>query len=84
MNTKESVIAKTLSGAGFLQRIVELNLNDPRSPERIVYPLYVIATIVLLARLAGFEDSRKADPVLEQEPKGASVLHVWTWRRNCI
>lgn len=59
MNTKESVIAKTLSGAGFLQRIVELNLNDPRSPERIVYPLYVIATIVLLARLAGYEDSRK-------------------------
>ncbi|MGN0894890.1 MAG: ISAs1 family transposase [Succinivibrio sp.] len=48
-----------LDGASFLQRIIELNLSDPRKPERIVYPLYVIATVVLLARLSGYENSRE-------------------------
>lgn len=48
-----------LDGASFLQRIIELNLSDPRNPEMIVYPLYIIATVVLLARLSGYENSQE-------------------------
>lgn len=57
MSTSQSFIASALSGAAFLQRIIELNLKDTRNPERIVYPLYIIATIVLLARLSGYDNS---------------------------
>ncbi|WP_406018081.1 transposase family protein, partial [Succinivibrio sp.] len=43
----------------FLQRIIDLNLSEPLNPERIVCPLYVIATVVLLARLSGYENSHE-------------------------
>ena len=45
MSNNVSSALNVLDGASFLQRIIELNLSDPRSPERIVYPLYVIATV---------------------------------------
>ena len=51
MSNDVSSALNVLDGASFLQRIIELNLSDPRSPERIVYPLYVIATVVLSARM---------------------------------
>ena len=56
MSETATPIAESLNGAAFLQRILELNLNDPRNPERIVYPLYIIATIVILGRLSGCDD----------------------------
>lgn len=56
MSETATPIADSLNGAAFLQRIIELNLNDPRNPERIVYPLYIIATIVILGRLSGCDD----------------------------
>ena len=59
MSNDVSSALNVLDGASFLQRIIELNLSDPRSPERIVYPLYVIATVVLLARMSGYENSRE-------------------------
>ncbi|MBQ3883464.1 MAG: ISAs1 family transposase [Succinivibrio sp.] len=59
MSNEVSSSDNVLDGASFLQRIIELNLSDPRNPERIVYPLYVIATVVLLARLSGYENSHE-------------------------
>lgn len=59
MSNEVSSAVNVLDGASFLQRIIELNLSDPRNPERIVYPLYVIATVVLLARLSGYANSHE-------------------------
>lgn len=59
MANDEHSALNVLDGASFLQRIIVFNLSAPRNPERIVYPLYVNATVVLLARLSGYESSRE-------------------------
>lgn len=48
MSNEVSPAVNFFEGESFLQRIIELNLSDPRNPVRIVYPLYVIATVVML------------------------------------
>lgn len=42
-----------------LQRIIELNIKDPRHVMLITYPLHVICTIVTMARLAGANNVRE-------------------------
>ncbi|SFJ93796.1 hypothetical protein SAMN04487865_104423, partial [Succinivibrio dextrinosolvens] len=45
-STDQNAFDNTINDASFLQRIVELNLTDPRAQDRIIYPLSVICSIV--------------------------------------
>lgn len=44
--------------AQFLQRIIELNFNDPRCQSAIKYCFSVIASVVIMARIAGNNNCR--------------------------
>lgn len=41
-----------------LQRVIELSIKDPRNKALITYPLSVIATVIILARMAGHNNMR--------------------------
>ena len=58
-STDPDAFDNTINDASFLQRIVELNLTDPRSQARIIYPLSVICSIVILARICNCNDARE-------------------------
>ena len=57
-DNKDTSIDLKLNEACFLQRLVELNLKDERNTSLIVYPLYTIVTVIILARMAGCNNSR--------------------------
>ena len=44
--------------AQFLQRLIELNFNDPRCQSVIKYCFSVIASVVIMARIAENNNSR--------------------------
>ena len=44
--------------AQFLQRIIELNFNDPRCQSGIKYCFSVVASVVIMARIAGNNNCR--------------------------
>ncbi|WP_164954342.1 ISAs1 family transposase [Succinivibrio dextrinosolvens] len=56
-STDQDAFDNTINDASFLQRIVELNLTDPRAQDRIIYPLSVICSIVILARICNCNDA---------------------------
>lgn len=58
-STDPDAFDNTINDASFLQRIVELNLTDPRAQDRIIYPLSVICSIVILARICNCNDARE-------------------------
>ena len=58
-STDQDAFDNTINDASFLQRIVELNLTDPRAQDRIIYPLSVICSIVILARICNCNDARE-------------------------
>jgi hypothetical protein len=39
--------------AQFLQRLIELNFNDPRCQSAIKYCFTVVAAVIIMARIAG-------------------------------
>lgn len=59
-DNKDTSIDLKSNEACFLQRLVELNLKDERNTSLIVYPLYTytIVTVIILARMAGCNNSR--------------------------
>ena len=57
-DNKDTSIDLKSNEACFLQRLVELNLKDQRNTSLIVYPLYTIVTVIILARMAGCNNSR--------------------------
>lgn len=57
-DNKDTSIDLKSNEACFLQRLVELNLKDERNISLIVYPLYTIVTVIILARMAGCNNSR--------------------------
>lgn len=76
MANDDTSTLNVLDGSSFLKRIIDLNLSNPRNLERIVYPLYVIAIVVLLARLSGYKTvwSRSCS---EKKCKGTSAANLW-------
>lgn len=63
-STDQDAFDNTINDASFLQRIVELNLTAPRAQDRIIYPLSVICSIVILARICNCNDAREQRLVL--------------------
>ena len=57
-DSKDTSIDLKSNESCFLQRQVELNLKDQRNTSLIVYPLYTIVTVIILARMAGCNNSR--------------------------
>lgn len=49
-------ISDKLNVAYKLERIVQLNLFDHRDQTRIIYPLFIIATVIVMARMGGCEN----------------------------
>lgn len=52
-DNKDNSIDLKSNEACFLQRQVELNLKDQINTSLIVYPLYTIVTVIILARMVG-------------------------------
>lgn len=57
-DNKDNSINLKSNEACFLQRLVELNLKDQRDTSLIVYPLYTIVTVIILARMDGCNNSK--------------------------
>lgn len=57
MNDKANSENFEFNGAARLQRLVELNFTDQREQASITYPLNTIITVVILARMAGCNNS---------------------------
>ena len=57
----------TYDYATFLQRIIELNINDPRCKSMVVYPLFIVYAIHIMAKMAGCNN--------------ATAVKLW-WEQN--
>ena len=56
-DSKDTSIDLKSNEACFLQRLVELNLKDEINTSLIVYPLYIIVTVIIQARMAWCNNS---------------------------
>lgn len=73
-DSKDTSIDLKSNESCFLQRQVELNLKDQRNTSLIVYPLYTIVTVIILARMAGCNNSWTQITVLAENKKQLQSL----------